>query len=137
MKPDNQAFFYTLVSRDTQEMFFSAKRQQFLIDQVNSVLEGDVVEGPEAALPLRADRRAAGDERASAPGRSSAYVCPARRKEPGRQPQQTGQSNGKAAPRWGAIHATELQQLAKGVGISLNSASGWCQSKLSELFYFC
>ena len=27
------AFFYTLVSRDTQEMYFSAKRQQFLIDQ--------------------------------------------------------------------------------------------------------
>ena len=27
------AFFYTLVSRDTQEMFYSAKRQQFLIDQ--------------------------------------------------------------------------------------------------------
>ena len=27
------AFFYTLVSKDTQEMFYSAKRQQFLIDQ--------------------------------------------------------------------------------------------------------
>jgi DNA excision repair protein ERCC-3 len=27
------AFFYTLVSKDTQEMFFSAKRQRFLIDQ--------------------------------------------------------------------------------------------------------
>ena len=27
------AYFYTLVSRDTQEMFYSAKRQQFLIDQ--------------------------------------------------------------------------------------------------------
>lgn len=27
------AFFYTLVSRDTQEVFFTAKRQQFLIDQ--------------------------------------------------------------------------------------------------------
>ena len=27
------AFFYTLVSRDTQEMYYSAKRQQFLIDQ--------------------------------------------------------------------------------------------------------
>jgi DNA excision repair protein ERCC-3 len=27
------AFFYTLVSSDTQEMFYSAKRQQFLIDQ--------------------------------------------------------------------------------------------------------
>lgn len=28
------AFFYTLVSKDTQEMYFSAKRQRFLIDQV-------------------------------------------------------------------------------------------------------
>ena len=28
------AFFYTLVSKDTQEMFFSAKRRRFLIDQV-------------------------------------------------------------------------------------------------------
>ena len=27
------AFFYTLVSKDTHEMFFSTKRQQFLIDQ--------------------------------------------------------------------------------------------------------
>ncbi|KAJ7142456.1 DNA helicase [Mycena epipterygia] len=27
------AFFYSLVSQDTQELFFSAKRQQFLVDQ--------------------------------------------------------------------------------------------------------
>eukprot|EP01125_Pyxidicula_operculata_P018650 TRINITY_DN663_c0_g2_i1.p1 TRINITY_DN663_c0_g2~~TRINITY_DN663_c0_g2_i1.p1 ORF type:complete len:369 (-),score=73.85 TRINITY_DN663_c0_g2_i1:1141-2247(-) len=27
------AFFYSLVSQDTQEMFYSAKRQQFLVDQ--------------------------------------------------------------------------------------------------------
>lgn len=27
------AFFYTLVSRDTQEMYYSARRQQFLVDQ--------------------------------------------------------------------------------------------------------
>ena len=27
------AFFYTLVSADTQEMYYSAKRQQYLIDQ--------------------------------------------------------------------------------------------------------
>lgn len=27
------AFFYTLVSTDTQEMFYSSKRQQYLIDQ--------------------------------------------------------------------------------------------------------
>ena len=32
--PDEyNAFFYTLVSKDTQEMFYSTKRQQFLIDQ--------------------------------------------------------------------------------------------------------
>jgi DNA excision repair protein ERCC-3 len=32
--PDEfNAFFYTLVSADTQEMFFSQKRQQFLVDQ--------------------------------------------------------------------------------------------------------
>ena len=30
---DYDAFFYTLVSKDTQEMFYSTKRQQFLIDQ--------------------------------------------------------------------------------------------------------
>jgi DNA excision repair protein ERCC-3 len=32
------AFFYTLVSSDTQEMFYSAKRQQYLIDQVSGVV---------------------------------------------------------------------------------------------------
>lgn len=35
--PEFNAFFYTLVSRDTQEMFFSAKRQRFLIDQARAV----------------------------------------------------------------------------------------------------
>ena len=30
---DYNAFFYTLVSTDTQEMYYSTKRQQFLIDQ--------------------------------------------------------------------------------------------------------
>jgi DNA excision repair protein ERCC-3 len=30
------AFFYTLVSKDTQEMFFSAKRRRFLIDQARA-----------------------------------------------------------------------------------------------------
>ena len=30
------AFFYTLVSKDTQEMYFSSKRRRFLIDQVGS-----------------------------------------------------------------------------------------------------
>jgi len=32
-KSNFNAFFYTLVSSDTQEMFYSAKRQQYLIDQ--------------------------------------------------------------------------------------------------------
>ncbi|GKB81450.1 DNA repair helicase, partial [Tanacetum coccineum] len=32
-KEENNAFFYSLVSTDTQEMYFSSKRQQFLIDQ--------------------------------------------------------------------------------------------------------
>lgn len=32
-EPEFNAFFYTLVSRDTQEMWYSTKRQQFLIDQ--------------------------------------------------------------------------------------------------------
>lgn len=32
-KSSFNAFFYTLVSADTQEMFYSAKRQQYLIDQ--------------------------------------------------------------------------------------------------------
>lgn len=27
------AFFYSLVSTDTQEMYYSSKRQQFLVDQ--------------------------------------------------------------------------------------------------------
>ena len=30
------AFFYTLVSKDTQEMYFSTKRERFLIDQVRA-----------------------------------------------------------------------------------------------------
>lgn len=32
-KSEFNAFFYTLVSRDTEEMYYSTKRQQFLIDQ--------------------------------------------------------------------------------------------------------
>ncbi|PWA54425.1 DNA repair helicase [Artemisia annua] len=32
-KEENNAFFYSLVSTDTQEMYYSTKRQQFLIDQ--------------------------------------------------------------------------------------------------------
>lgn len=33
VKDNFNAFFYTLVSQDTQEMYYSSKRQQFLIDQ--------------------------------------------------------------------------------------------------------
>jgi DNA excision repair protein ERCC-3 len=32
-KEEYNAFFYSLVSTDTQEMYYSTKRQQFLIDQ--------------------------------------------------------------------------------------------------------
>jgi DNA excision repair protein ERCC-3 len=31
--PSFRVFFYSLVSKDTEEMVYSAKRQQFLIDQ--------------------------------------------------------------------------------------------------------
>lgn len=31
--PDFKVFFYSLVSKDTDEMFYSSKRQQFLVDQ--------------------------------------------------------------------------------------------------------
>merc|ERR1711904_97845 len=33
VKGEFNAFFYSLVSKDTQEMYYSTKRQQFLIDQ--------------------------------------------------------------------------------------------------------
>jgi hypothetical protein len=45
------AFFYTLVSSDTSEMYFSTKRQQFLVDQgyayhvVTNLLDAGAVEG--------------------------------------------------------------------------------------------
>ncbi|EFN57091.1 hypothetical protein CHLNCDRAFT_57434 [Chlorella variabilis] len=47
------AFFYTLVTLDTQEVYFSAKRQQFLIDQgysykvIPHLLEAAGAEGPD------------------------------------------------------------------------------------------
>ncbi|KAG6557221.1 hypothetical protein Mapa_001148 [Marchantia paleacea] len=54
------AFFYTLVSTDTQEMYYSTKRQQFLIDQGYSFKvitslppEGS---GPELSFYSRADQ---------------------------------------------------------------------------------
>lgn len=33
MKDDYNAYFYTLISQDTEEMYYSSKRQQFLVDQ--------------------------------------------------------------------------------------------------------
>lgn len=35
------AFFYSLVSKDTSEMYYSTKRQGFLVDQVSLALELD------------------------------------------------------------------------------------------------
>ena len=49
------AFFYTLVSKDTQEMFFSAKRQRFLIDQVRPPPHNSA---PAAAVPRPRPTRA-------------------------------------------------------------------------------
>ena len=52
------AFFYTLISRDTKEMYYSGKRQQFLVDQgysfkVISELPGmDSLQGLEDRRPL-------------------------------------------------------------------------------------
>merc|ERR1712238_295559 len=48
---DFNAFFYTLVSRDTQEVFYSTKRQQFLVDQgyafkvISELTDMDTAEG--------------------------------------------------------------------------------------------
>ena len=55
------AFFYSLVSKDTQEMFFSSKRQAFLVDQgyafkVITHLQG-IESLPELAFVSPADRR--------------------------------------------------------------------------------
>ena len=33
VKGDINAYFYSLVSKDTEEMYFATKRQQFLVDQ--------------------------------------------------------------------------------------------------------
>ncbi|EPQ53248.1 DNA repair helicase rad25 [Gloeophyllum trabeum ATCC 11539] len=54
------AFFYSLVSTDTQEMFYSTKRQQFLIDQgyafkVITHLEG-MSEYPDLAFKTKAEQ---------------------------------------------------------------------------------
>ncbi|KAJ2892450.1 DNA repair helicase RAD25, partial [Coemansia aciculifera] len=46
------AFFYSLVSKDTQEMFFSTKRQQFLIDQGYSFKVITHLEGMESCPDL-------------------------------------------------------------------------------------
>ena len=42
------AFFYTLISEDTKEMYFSSKRQQFLVDQGYSF---EVIKNPEERWP--------------------------------------------------------------------------------------
>jgi DNA excision repair protein ERCC-3 len=44
------AFFYTLVSEDTKEMFYSGKRQQFLVDQGYSF---EVIQNPEERWEVR------------------------------------------------------------------------------------
>ncbi|KAI9075133.1 hypothetical protein K1719_042864 [Acacia pycnantha] len=51
-KEEYNAFFYSLVSTDTQEMYYSTKRQQFLIDQGYSfkVITSFPPPGEEAAL---------------------------------------------------------------------------------------
>ncbi|KAJ3204130.1 hypothetical protein HDU82_006062 [Entophlyctis luteolus] len=46
------SFFYTLVSRDTEEVFYCAKRQQFLIDQGYSYDIITKLEGMETVAPL-------------------------------------------------------------------------------------
>lgn len=43
---EHNAFFYSLVSTDTSEMYYSTKRQQFLIDQVREF-------GPYLLVPLK------------------------------------------------------------------------------------
>lgn len=74
------AFFYTLVSTDTQEMYYSAKRQQFLIDQgyafkvitnlldssssTSSSTAGGALSSREEQLDLLAKVLAAGEEEA-------------------------------------------------------------------------
>ncbi|KAB5570646.1 P-loop containing nucleoside triphosphate hydrolase protein [Coniochaeta sp. 2T2.1] len=55
------AFFYSLVSKDTQEMFYSSKRQAFLVDQgyafkVITHLQ-DIEKTPDLAFANPADRR--------------------------------------------------------------------------------
>ncbi|KAJ3031828.1 UNVERIFIED_CONTAM: hypothetical protein HDU68_012334 [Siphonaria sp. JEL0065] len=46
------SFFYTLVSRDTEEVYYCAKRQQFLIDQGYSYDIITKMEGMETVAPL-------------------------------------------------------------------------------------
>jgi DNA excision repair protein ERCC-3 len=47
------AFFYSCVSEDTQEMFFARKRQQFLVDQGYSY---EVVRDAELRWPMKGVR---------------------------------------------------------------------------------
>lgn len=53
---DNSAYFYSLVSKDTLEMYYSSKRQQFLVDQgyefkVITELQGTHARTPVAKIP--------------------------------------------------------------------------------------
>ncbi|KAH7106284.1 DNA repair helicase rad25 [Auriculariales sp. MPI-PUGE-AT-0066] len=54
------AFFYSLVSKDTQEMFYSTKRQQFLIDQGYSFKVITQLDGletmPDRVFPTKAEQ---------------------------------------------------------------------------------
>uniref|UniRef100_A0A1D1Z523 DNA 3'-5' helicase n=1 Tax=Anthurium amnicola TaxID=1678845 RepID=A0A1D1Z523_9ARAE len=56
-KEEYNAFFYSLVSTDTQEMFYSTKRQQFLIDQGYSFKIITSLPPPDSGAELSFDRR--------------------------------------------------------------------------------
>ncbi|KAK9813915.1 hypothetical protein WJX73_004570 [Symbiochloris irregularis] len=84
------AFFYTLVSQDTQEMYFSSKRQQFLVDQgyafkvVTNLLDSaDTASlqlgGRDAQLDLLARVLAAGEEDAATEDLADADGLPRQR----------------------------------------------------------
>ncbi|KAI8809194.1 DNA repair helicase rad25 [Cladochytrium replicatum] len=55
--PGFNAFFYTLVSKDTEEMFYASKRQQFLIDQGYAFRTVTALEGLELTPNLAYNTR--------------------------------------------------------------------------------
>lgn len=60
-RPDGyNAFFYTLICEDTKEMYFSKKRQQFLIEQSYSF---KVVQEPEKEWPISTQLEFSKDEK--------------------------------------------------------------------------